>query len=314
MNFHSIYAMLQVLETATNAAAQHVDTVQVDALEYVCRHDFVLVGTGMRLGSFAAGSLVNLCGRNEGGKVLSRESVFAVLADLQMLFSGSSHLSAIGRNTGRMLVSLNRCSIMAISDTNKRLMLDFDGLTDMLVEAMMGDVQRPGEQAVQDASAGVLESLALFSPWAEALRFHEAALAALREVHTRGAEVASRSAAGALFQLEDRAGQMTYTVIFDGESVARTLFDRLKKIIKDFQRARVLAAKASRDGSSSPSSQTMINLRSPVVLVRNETTVLPYPFRDSAMGPTAFGYPCAPYVYSPAECAQPVYGCRLPPY
>ena len=62
---------------------------------------------------------------------------------------------------------------MAISDTNKRLMLEFEGGVGALAQHLLIGSPRRGEKgadALQEAAAGLILTLALFEPWAEALR------------------------------------------------------------------------------------------------------------------------------------------------
>jgi hypothetical protein len=94
---------------------------------------------------------------------------------------------------------------MAVSDANTRLMLEFDGLLGLLVKALLLDSPRreqPGGDAMQEATMGILQRLALFGPTAEALRADVATMSAIRAVSERGSDAAKCSAAGALFQLD----------------------------------------------------------------------------------------------------------------
>jgi hypothetical protein len=98
---------------------------------------------------------------------------------------------------------------MAISDANKRLMLQFGGLLDTFVKALLLDSPRRDEvggDAVQEACAGVLASLALFGPGAEALRGDGGVMDALRSMRdgVSSTEASRQSAVQALFQLEER--------------------------------------------------------------------------------------------------------------
>ena len=105
----------------------------IDALEYGCVHDFVLLD--FSIASYAAGAVVQLCGRSEGGKTLSRATVFAVLTEFSVW---STMCRAVGSDSGvsqgsigldasvpvkRFKISLQRVATMAISDANKRIMI-----------------------------------------------------------------------------------------------------------------------------------------------------------------------------------------------
>jgi hypothetical protein len=105
-----------------------------------------------------------------------------------------------------LALAFDRVATMAISDVNKRLMLEFDELLDTLVKALLLDSPRRGEvgaDAVQKASAGLLASLALFGPGAEALRRHEGVMRGLRLLRdgVSSTEGSRESAVQALFQL-----------------------------------------------------------------------------------------------------------------
>jgi hypothetical protein len=84
-------------------------------------------------------------------------------------------------------------------------MLEFDGLLGLLVKALLLDSPRreqPGGDAMQEATMGILQRLALFGPTAEALRADVATMSAIRAVSERGSDAAKCSAAGARFQLD----------------------------------------------------------------------------------------------------------------
>eukprot|EP01052_Picozoa_sp_SAG31_P061109 SAG31_NODE_20214_length_581_cov_0.587137_1_plen_95_part_01 len=69
-----------IVELAAQDESQHeilFDFGVADALEYAILNDFTLVG--ISVAAYASGAGVTLVGRNEGGKVLRREAVHAVL-------------------------------------------------------------------------------------------------------------------------------------------------------------------------------------------------------------------------------------------
>eukprot|EP01046_Picozoa_sp_COSAG06_P078237 COSAG06_NODE_25879_length_626_cov_84.814042_1_plen_208_part_11 len=72
---------LTMVELAAKDESQHemlIESGVTDALEYAIMHDFAC--NGMAIAAQASGAAVALMGRNEGGKVLRREAVLAVLA------------------------------------------------------------------------------------------------------------------------------------------------------------------------------------------------------------------------------------------
>jgi hypothetical protein len=207
MSSFSVYAPLQLVEFAAKVESQHallLESGVVDALDYACAHDFQKTMFNQSIAVPAAGALVYLCGRNEGGKLLSRATVFMVL-------ESACGWTAFGFTRG--MQGISRVAIMAISDKTKTLMLEFDRLFDrLLVPMLLLDSSQRGEKGadgLQEASVLVLERLALFGPGADALRAHDDVMVALRALRDGGlsTELSRQSAARALFQLEDRQHQ-----------------------------------------------------------------------------------------------------------
>jgi hypothetical protein len=113
------------------------------------------------------------------------------------------------RRLTALALAFDSVATMAISDANKALMLQFGELLDTLVKALLLDSPRRSEvgaDAVQEASAGLLASLALFGPGAEALRGHGGVMRALRLLRdgVSSTEGSRQSAVQALFQLEEQ--------------------------------------------------------------------------------------------------------------
>jgi len=177
----------------------------LDALEHACEHDFKVVGKS--LAAQAAGTLVALVGRNEGGKTLSRTAIHSVMADLKanLNFDGfrkSKSLTSI-------LTAVKNVATMAVSDTNKTLMLESEGAIETLVTGLLLSSPRrseDGADALQEACAELILSLALHGPWAEVLRAHTGAMGALHSLRDGdlGTPASRRSAESTLFELEGR--------------------------------------------------------------------------------------------------------------
>ena len=105
---------------------------------------------------------------------------------------------------------------MAISDANKALMLEADGAIETLVAGLLLDSPRrseAGADALQEACAGLILSLALFKPWAEVLQVHCGAMDALHSLRDGdlGTKMSRRSAESALFELERRSAPASST-------------------------------------------------------------------------------------------------------
>eukprot|EP01043_Picozoa_sp_COSAG02_P075577 COSAG02_NODE_15653_length_1151_cov_1.230038_2_plen_367_part_01 len=138
----------------------------MDALEYTSINDFHIVGKNPA--AEAAAVLVHLVGRNEGGKTLSRATVNAVMLDLKinLKFEGYFQTKALTAT----LINVTITATMAISDANKVLMLESEGAIGTIVSGLLLTSPRRSEKgadALQEACAVLLRSLALFRPWAE---------------------------------------------------------------------------------------------------------------------------------------------------
>eukprot|EP01050_Picozoa_sp_SAG11_P006205 SAG11_NODE_473_length_9186_cov_2.540332_3_plen_1067_part_00 len=218
MSLLTCYFPYQVIECAAKDETQHVTLLNagvVDALEYACANDFVAMG--MSNAAYAAGAVTELVGRNEEGKTLSRETVFAVLSragawlDEQHWISQGPPAKALSHLSPRVLT-------MAISDANKRIMLEFDGIVEMLVKYMLIGSPRRGEKggdAMQEAAAKLILTLALFEPMAKMMCAEGSGVVeGLRGVVADGSATkdAVRSAKQALFELETKR-QQTGTVV-----------------------------------------------------------------------------------------------------
>jgi hypothetical protein len=108
-----------------------------------------------------------------------------------------------------LALTFDRVATIAISNANKALMLQFGEMLDTLVKVLLLDSPWRGEvgaDVVQEVRAGLLASLALFDPGAEALRGHDGVMRALRSLRdgVSSTEGYRESAVQALFQLEER--------------------------------------------------------------------------------------------------------------
>eukprot|EP01046_Picozoa_sp_COSAG06_P021538 COSAG06_NODE_1624_length_8892_cov_3872.704424_1_plen_1008_part_10 len=175
-----------------------------DALEYGILHDFTYIG--LSSAANASGAAVALVGRNEGGKVLRREAVHAVLKRLHQCFQPDTlHFNAPPKT---VMAHMTRATVMVISDANKKHMLQFEPLIDMLLQCLIidDDNHRKGQDGadmLQEASASVLHELSLFGPGAAALRSHSTAVSTLRKLCEVGTKVSKERGAAALFEVED---------------------------------------------------------------------------------------------------------------
>jgi hypothetical protein len=198
----------QIVEAAARLESQHallLEPETVAALEFAATHEFLSLG--LSLAAAAAGALVEILGRREGGKTLGQQTVFAVLETLKNYFH-DGHVAS-HRPLTVLALTFDRVATMAISDANKGLMLQFGELLDTLIKALLLGSPRRGEggaDAAQEASAGLLANLALFGPGAAALRVHDGVMRALRLLRdgVSSTEASRQSAVQALFQLEER--------------------------------------------------------------------------------------------------------------
>ena len=91
MCFAVVAYPVALVELAANDESQHsllFASGVMEALEYGIMHDFTLFG--MSVSAYAAGAAVALVGKQEGGRTLSREAVFAVLKRLHEFFTDGS--------------------------------------------------------------------------------------------------------------------------------------------------------------------------------------------------------------------------------
>eukprot|EP01046_Picozoa_sp_COSAG06_P038358 COSAG06_NODE_4420_length_4284_cov_41.313978_1_plen_937_part_10 len=214
---------LASVELAAQDESQHemlIASGVADALEYGILHDFTYIGNSV--GVYASGTAVALVGRNEGGKVLRREAVHAVLARLHQCFQRDSAFFSTPPKS--VTAHLARVTVMVISDANKKHMLQFEPLIDMLLECLIIDdgnrrKDQDGADMLQEASAGVLHELSLYGPGAAALRLHGAAVSTLHTLCEVGTKVSKERGAAALFEVEEdkRPNEITgYTEADDG--------------------------------------------------------------------------------------------------
>ena len=197
---------LAVVEVAAKYESQHgllIESGVVDALEYAILHDATYVGAS--IAANAAGAAVALMGRNEGGKVLRREAVHAVLERMDLHFRPGSLCYATPVKS--IMLYFVRITVVAVSDSNKKHMIEFEPLIEMLLECLIIDKDnrrygQDGADAMQEASAGVLQELALFTLGATALRSHAAVIKTLHKLCDVGTKVSKERGAAALFELE----------------------------------------------------------------------------------------------------------------
>eukprot|EP01046_Picozoa_sp_COSAG06_P038136 COSAG06_NODE_4376_length_4316_cov_699.869101_2_plen_217_part_01 len=195
------------VELAAQDESQHemlIASGVTDALEYGILHDFAHAGNSTAAN--ASGAAVALVGRNEGGKVLRREAVHAVLERLRMHFQPDA--ACVNAPPKSVMAHMGRVTVMVISDANKKHMLQFEPLIDMLLECLIinDDNHRKGQDGadmLQEASAGVLHELSLFGPGAAALRSHSTAVSTLQKLCEVGTKVSKERGAAALFEVED---------------------------------------------------------------------------------------------------------------
>jgi len=182
-----------------------LDSGVVEALDYACLNNFTYIGSSVS--GDAAGAVVALVGRNEGGKTLSRSTVNAVLDELVVCFFDESHWMYT-QLSGKLIPFATRVATMAIADANKKVMIQHERLLDSLISGLVLNDDNPrkgqdGADAMQEVCAGVLHELALFGPGAAALRSHNHAMDALRMLAEVGTKVSRERASGALFELDE---------------------------------------------------------------------------------------------------------------
>eukprot|EP01051_Picozoa_sp_SAG22_P004370 SAG22_NODE_231_length_14551_cov_22.298090_20_plen_196_part_01 len=107
----------------------------VDALEYATMNDRGPI-VGKSISADAAGILVVLLGRNEGGKTLSPATVNAVMTSLKANMTFKDSFRAVKPLTAVVPIMKN-VGTMAISDTNKMLMLESEGAIETILTGLL---------------------------------------------------------------------------------------------------------------------------------------------------------------------------------
>eukprot|EP01043_Picozoa_sp_COSAG02_P050627 COSAG02_NODE_5226_length_4525_cov_2103.337551_2_plen_310_part_01 len=133
-----ILQAISIVELAAQDESQHrilLGSGVADALEYAMLHDFTYMGVSIT--AYASGAAVTLFGTNEGGKVLSSEAVYAVLDRVHAFFRSGEIFSTSPASS--ILGHFSRVTIMTISDANKKHMLQFQPLIEMLLECLVID-------------------------------------------------------------------------------------------------------------------------------------------------------------------------------
>eukprot|EP01047_Picozoa_sp_COSAG01_P005801 COSAG01_NODE_202_length_22130_cov_167.927239_21_plen_2422_part_01 len=185
----------------------------VQALLYIAEHDCSLCE--LSTAAFASIAAVNLIGRNEGGLILTRPAVDAVISHFE------SHFDPLSRRSKypvkRMLAETKVLEHLIVPDSTKTYVVEHAGTLDGLVSGLLLEELDPrrhqeGAAELQQVCAMVLQNLALSPIGAEPLRNHVRAMAALRQLAspssgTAKSEAARHSASGALFELEEETRQ-----------------------------------------------------------------------------------------------------------
>eukprot|EP01045_Picozoa_sp_COSAG04_P016169 COSAG04_NODE_1329_length_7203_cov_11.591216_1_plen_934_part_10 len=122
------FRLVEVAARVESHASSLLESGVIEALDYACSKTYVVLGTS--LSSDAAGAVVALVGKNEGGKTLSRSTVNAVLEELSLWFD-PSHWK-YGNACSKLLPLARRIATMTIADANKKIMLQHDKLLNNL--------------------------------------------------------------------------------------------------------------------------------------------------------------------------------------
>ena len=104
--------------------------------------------------------------------------------------------------------SFQRIVTLSISDANKKHMIEFEPLVDILLECLLLDEsnRRHGQEgcdALQEASAGVIQELSLYGPGCALLRSHGEVISSLHRLVEVGTKVSKERGAAALFELDE---------------------------------------------------------------------------------------------------------------
>eukprot|EP01043_Picozoa_sp_COSAG02_P098995 COSAG02_NODE_35118_length_473_cov_1.141711_1_plen_157_part_11 len=127
MCLNALVQSFGIVELAAQDESQHemlIASGVADAMEYGILHDFAYAGNS--IAANASGAAVAMVGRNEGGKVLRREAVHAVMERLHQHFERESFYFNAPPKT--VMSHMARVTILVVSDANKKHMLQFEPL------------------------------------------------------------------------------------------------------------------------------------------------------------------------------------------
>ena len=139
LSVYSALALLMAVTRVESHAAAMLESDVIEALDYACINEFTY--NHASVSANAAGALVALVGRNEGGKTLSRSAVSAVLSALDVCFDETN--LRYSYSCIRILADLRRIATMTISDANKKVMLQHEKLLETLTTALLLDEDHP---------------------------------------------------------------------------------------------------------------------------------------------------------------------------
>jgi len=166
--------------------------------------------------------MVALIGRNEGGLMLSRDAIDAVLDLFHAFFDyNSSNFATISRlksPTKRIVGKALPLVDIVISDANKPFVIQHSHAIDDLVAGLLVDDDplnrraQDGADKLQATCALALQNLALSDVGKGPLRSHKNVMAALRKVAAEDSggglsNEARQYASGALFELDEAVRQ-----------------------------------------------------------------------------------------------------------
>ena len=161
---------------------------------------------GVSVSAYAAGAAVALVGKQEGGRTLSREAVFAVLKRLHEYFTDGSIWARTPVKS--VMASFQRIVTLSISDANKKHMIEFEPSSTYCLSvccwtrATADTVRRArcaaGGECWRDTGA-----VAVWARVCALLRSHGEVISSLHRLMEVGTKVSKERGAAALFELDE---------------------------------------------------------------------------------------------------------------
>eukprot|EP01048_Picozoa_sp_COSAG05_P010549 COSAG05_NODE_935_length_6533_cov_123.704694_3_plen_1143_part_00 len=198
----------------------------VPALLWASANDFDFAG--VTIAGYAAATAASLVGRNDEGLMLTREAVTTVLRNWLQYTDPANRRFAYPAY--KIVTDADVVCDLAISDANKRFIIEHDGVFEGLIFFLLLDSSEPrsaqkGASEVQLISVRTLQNLALSPVGATPMLAHAGVMTALRQLAEGGmTEEAKQCASSVLFQLDE---QVRSTVVATQQRIGGSVAEHI---------------------------------------------------------------------------------------